>query len=250
MESQPKMLEGKVAIITGASRGIGKEIARVYGLNGARLVLCGRSSSTQEVVYELTAEGISCVAVMGDIADGVHQKQIIKSAKDAFGRLDILVNNAGVLYQGLLGMADMNQQRAMFEVNVHAMINLSQFAIRLMALHKSGSIINMASIAGTKSIEGMPGYCASKAAVIGFTQSASKELAAKGIRVNAIAPGFIETDMTRAMPVDLFQKRVEGIRMGRIGTPLDIANSALFFASDLSSYVTGQVLGVDGSMMV
>ena len=132
MESQLKMLEGKVAIITGASRGIGKEIARVYGLHGARLVLCGRSISTQEVVDELAAEGVSCVAVMGDIADGAHQKQIIKTAKDAFGRLDILVNNAGVLYQGLLGMADMNQQRAMFEINVHAMINLSQFAIRLM----------------------------------------------------------------------------------------------------------------------
>ena len=244
------MLEGKVVIITGASRGIGKEIAHVFGRQGAKLVLCGRSATTQVVAEELSSEGVECISVIGDIADQQHQKQLVKAAKDAFGRLDVLVNNAGVLYQGLLGMVDMNQQRAMFEINVHAMINLSQFAIRLMAMNKSGSIINMASIAGTQSIEGMPGYCASKAAVIGFTQSAAKELASKGVRVNAIAPGFIETDMTRAMPADLFQKRVEGIRMGRIGKPVDIANAALFFASDLSTYVTGQVIGVEGSMIV
>jgi 3-oxoacyl-[acyl-carrier protein] reductase len=250
MASNFELLTGKVALITGASRGIGRAMAELFAANGAAVVLSGRSEELDAVSAGITAAGGRAVAVKGDIREESHQKALLMAARGNFGGLDVLVNNAGVLYQGVLGMVEMAKVRDMFEVNVHALINLTQFAVRLMAAKKAGSIINLTSIAGTETIEGMPGYSAAKAAVIGFTKSAAKELAPKGIRVNGIAPGFIDTDMTRAMPADLHRKRVEGIRMGRIGTAEDIAKAALFFASDLSSYITGQILGVDGSMIV
>ena len=250
MASTCELLAGRVAVVTGASRGIGRAIAELFAAHGASVVISGRSEDLSATAAAITASGGKAHAVQGDVREEAHQKALIVAARGTFGGLDILVNNAGVLYQGLLGMVEMAKVRDMFEVNVHAVINLTQYAVRLMAAKKSGSIINLTSIAGTQAIEGMPGYSAAKAAVIGFTQSAAKELAPKGIRVNGIAPGFIDTDMTRAMPPDLHRKRVEGIRMGRIGTPEDIANAALFFAADLSSYVTGQILGVDGSMIV
>jgi 3-oxoacyl-[acyl-carrier protein] reductase len=250
MGSNFELLFGKVAIVTGASRGIGRAIAELFAAHGASVVIGGRSEEVDATAAAILAADGRVTAVKGDLREEVHQKALITTARSAFGGLDILVNNAGVLYQGLLGMVEMQKIRDMFEVNVHAVINLTQYAVRLMAVKRSGSIINLTSIAGTEAIEGMPGYSSAKAAVIGFTKSAAKELAPKGIRVNGIAPGFVDTDMTRAMPPELHRKRVEGIRMGRIGTPEDIAKAALFFASNLSEYVTGQILGVDGSMIV
>jgi 3-oxoacyl-[acyl-carrier protein] reductase len=250
MESNSNLLQGLSCIVTGASRGIGRAVAEVFAARGASLVLSARSEELDALGAKLTGRGAAVRVVRGDITQEAHQKDLVKAAREAFGKVDVLVNNAGVLYQGLLGMVEMERVRGMFEVNVHALINLTQFAVRAMTARKSGSIINMTSIAGTEGIEGMPGYSAAKAAVIGFTYSAAKELAPRGIRVNAIAPGFIDTDMTRAMPADLHQRRVDGIRMGRIGTAEDVAKAALFFASDLSSYVTGQILGVDGGMIV
>lgn len=241
------LLAGRVAVITGATRGIGRAIAGLFAAHGASLVLCGRSD---DLAAPAGVPDDRVRLIKGDAADPDVQKELIRTAREAFGRLDILVNNAGVLTPGILGMTDMAKVRAMFDLNVHAAINLTQMAARVMAAGKSGSIINLSSIAGLRGAEGMAAYSASKAALLGFTVAAAKELAPKGVRVNALAPGFIDTGMTRALPEAVFTKTVEGIRMGRPGTPEEVARAALFFASDLSGYVTGQVLGVDGGMIV
>jgi 3-oxoacyl-[acyl-carrier protein] reductase len=242
------LLEGKTALITGASRGIGAAIARVFASHGARLALVARSSAAESVAAEIVAAGGSAKAYRCDIADDGALKDLVKAVRADAPVIDVLVNNAGILEQGLIGMTSTESIRRMLETNVLALINLTQYAARLMAKSAAPSVINISSIAGTQGIEGVAAYAASKAAVLGFTQAAAKELAPKGIRVNAIAPGFIDTDMTRGMSQDWFDKRLAGIRMGRIGKPEDIANCALFLASPLSAYVTGQTIGVDGGM--
>lgn len=245
------LLKDKRAIITGATRGIGKAIAEAFVGEGASVVIAGRDGSIHDLATELSSAGQRVTAVQGDLRDGAYVHELVTVCRKQYGGLDILVNNAGVLTQGLIGMMALDPVREMLDVNLVALINLTQYAIRLMAKSVSPSIINIASIAGTQGIEGVSAYSASKAAVVGFTLSAAKELASRGIRVNAIAPGFIDTDMTRSLPSEWYQKRVDGIRMGkRIGSPHDIANCALFLASDLSSYVTGQVIGVDGGLAV
>ena len=245
------LLDGKVCLVTGASRGIGAEIARTFAANGASVIVTGRSESVMVLASELVSKGHRVVCIQGDLKADGHVREISTTIKKEFGQLDVLVNNAGILSQSLLGMISLGTTREMFEVNVFAMMSMTQYAVRLMAKSEAPSIINIASIAGTQAIEGVSAYSASKASVVGFTRASAKELASKGIRVNAIAPGFIDTEMTRTLPEEWFQKRVEGIRLGkRIGKPHDIANCALFLASELSSYVTGQIIGVDGGMIV
>jgi 3-oxoacyl-[acyl-carrier protein] reductase len=247
------LLKGKHALITGASRGIGQSIARIFVEQGASVVLMSRSTVVQEVAQLLSPiaaqHGARVLAFQGDVCVDADVKNLIKLVRKEFGHLEVLVNNAGIMQQGLLGMTSLESMRAMLEVNVTAMMNLTQYAVRLSAADHPLSVINLASIAGTQGIEGISAYCASKGAVVSYTYAAAKELAARGIRVNAIAPGFIDTDMTRQLSPDWFEKRIENIRLGRIGKPEDIANAALFLASDLSSYVTGQVIGVDGGMI-
>lgn len=165
-------------------------------------------------------------------------------------RLDILVNNAGVLDDALIGMVTRDQIQQVFDVNTFGLLYCSQYAARLMARNQCGSIVNLSSIIATHGNEGQAVYGGSKAAVIGITKSLAKELAQNNIRVNAIAPGFIDTDMTRALPAEVFQARVDSIKMGRIGHPDEVANVALFLASNLSTYVTGQTIGVDGGMLI
>lgn len=242
------LLQGKTALVTGASRGIGKAIAQTFLAHGASVILVARSEAVHQVGAKLNTEQDRVTVFQGDITQAETVKELMKTCRKLGRPLDILVNNAGILEQGLVGMTPRDSIQRLMDTNVTALIDLTQYAVRLMGKSTSPTVINLASIAGTQGIEGVSAYAASKAAVVGFTLAAAKELAPKKIRVNAIAPGFIDTDMTNSMPSEWYQKRLDGVRLGRIGTPEDIANCALFLASDLSSYVTGQVIGVDGGM--
>lgn len=246
------LLEGKVAYITGASKGIGRATALVFATHGAAVILNGRN---EEELQSLAAEieGISGnvpLVLRYDVKDESEIKQAFQRIHGQYKRLDVLVNNAGILYGSLLGFAQKEKIDEMYHVNVMATISHMQYAARLMMRKKSGSIINLSSILGRYGDIGQVGYAASKAAVIGATKSAAKELAAANIRVNAVAPGFIETDMTTKLSADKFSACLSSIHMGRVGKPEEVAYTILFLASDLAAYVTGQVLGVDGGMVV
>jgi 3-oxoacyl-[acyl-carrier protein] reductase len=242
------LLEGRVALVTGASRGIGAAIARAFAAEGAALLLSARSEGVEEIARELSEGGRPARAMRGDVSDPNFARELITSVRKEHGRLDLLVNNAGVLQEGRIGMIAIEQMRTVWDVNVLSMMALTQYAVRIMDSTRSPSIVNLSSIAATQGMVAVSAYAASKGAVVGYTRSSAKELAPKGIRVNAIAPGFIDTDMTRGMPPDLYQQRLGSIAMGRIGTPEDVAGVAVFLGSDLSRYVTGQVIGVDGGM--
>src|SRR5438552_4050478 len=189
------LLEGRVALVTGASRGIGAAIARGFAAEGATLLLCARSESVDHVARELNTERRPARALRGDVSDAAFARELVSSVRKEHGRLDVLVNNAGILRQGLIGMTSGEQMRELLDVNVLAVMVLTQYAVRAMDRERLPSVINLASIAGTQGMEGVTAYSASKAAVVGYTLSSAKELAPKGIRVNAIAPGFIDTDM-------------------------------------------------------
>jgi 3-oxoacyl-[acyl-carrier protein] reductase len=244
------LLEGKTALVTGAARGIGRAIAETFAAQGASLILVDINEQIHQVEADLASQDRKVIAFQCDVCDEAKLRELLKLVRQRLGHLDVLVNNAGVLYQGVLGMSSMEAIRQMLEVNITALMNLTQYSIRLASPHNSLSIINLASIAGTQGMEGVAAYSASKGAVVSFTLAGAKELARRGIRMNAIAPGFIDTDMTRQLSPDWHQELLASVRFGRIGTPQDVANCALFLASDLSSYITGQVVGVDGGMAV
>jgi 3-oxoacyl-[acyl-carrier protein] reductase len=251
--TSPLPLEGRVAYVTGSTRGIGAAIARTYAEHGARVIVNGRSS--EDTVASTAASlrkrfDVETLPIFADQGDPEAIKDAYRRIFAAYGRLDILVNNAGILEDGLLGMIPDRAITETFAVNALAIVRNMQAAARLMRRHGAGSIINISSIIGTHGNAGEVVYGGAKAAVVGMTKSAAKELAPAGIRVNAIAPGFIDTDLTRGLPPDVFEERLARIGMGRIGDPQDVANVALFLASDQSSYVTGQVIGVDGAMII
>jgi 3-oxoacyl-[acyl-carrier protein] reductase len=245
-------LDSKVCLITGASRGIGWATADLFMQQGATVILTARN---EEALLERQAQlqdtyGRAVHIVSADVTDLVAVRKLYAEVFRIFRRLDVLVNNAGILQGAFLGMISEELIHDVMSTNVIGALAHLQEASRLMARNKSGSIINLTSIIGRVGNEGQTVYAASKAAVIGMTYSAAKELAPKNIRVNAIAPGFIETDMTRQLPEDKFSAQLDSIKMGRLGQPSDVAQAILFFASDASAYITGQILGVDGGMLI
>jgi 3-oxoacyl-[acyl-carrier protein] reductase len=245
-------LTGRVAIVTGASRGIGRAAAENLLKAGCSVVLNARPSNEASASFaELEAAYPGRVAtVLGSVTDSATASALAQSAMSRHKRLDILVNNAGILRDKLIGMISDAEIEELFGVNVIGLIKITQLAARVMARRKSGTIINVSSIVGRRGNSGQTVYSATKAAVIGATLSAAKELAPMNIRVNAVAPGLIDTSMIKSIPEDKRKSLESHIAMGRVGSPEEVANAILFLASDLSSYVTGQVIGVDGGLVV
>ena len=245
------MLKGKVALITGSVRGIGKAISLCFAKAGANIVINYTSDKSQEeavqLVETLTQMGVEALAIQADISKNDEAKELIQTAITRFGKLDILVNNAGITKDMLLLRMTEQEFDQVLQVNLKGVFNCTKEATRAM-LRTGGSIINMASVVGLNGNAGQSNYAASKAGVIGFTKSVAKEFAGKKLRVNAIAPGFIETDMTHVLSDAVKQDIMKNIPMKRFGVSEEVAQVALFLASDLSSYVTGEVIRVDGGM--
>jgi 3-oxoacyl-[acyl-carrier protein] reductase len=247
------LLEGKVALVTGANRGIGHAIAELLAAQGASIVLCSRAAHD---VLKGIADGLAKVgsaehmALTVDVADTARVGELYRQVFARYRGLDILVNNAGVMIDAPIGMISDKILDQTLAINVKGAITNLQAAARLMQRKKSGSIINISSIIGVRGNAGQAAYAASKAALLGLTLSAAKELAPNNIRVNAVAPGYIDTPMVEHYAEEVRQSTIAKIGLKRIGTPKDVAYAALYLASDWSSYVTGQVLGVDGGMTI
>lgn len=246
------LLDGKVAFVTGASKGIGQATALVFAKEGAKLGLNGRDEqSLVELADRIRRDYRQEVLILPyDVTNLEEMKAAFQKLHKQYGQIDVLVNNAGILYDSLLGMIQAVKLNEALNVNLTAAIYHMQYASRFMMRKKQGSIINVSSIFGRYGEAGQVAYSATKAALIGATMSAAKELAAMNIRVNAVAPGFIETDMTKDLSKEKLNQRLDSIKMNRTGKPEEVANTLLFLASDLSTYVTGQVIGVDGGMVV
>lgn len=246
-----KLLEGKTAIITGASRGIGKGIAEVFARHGANVAFTFSSSveSAKVLEDELNAMGVRAKGYQSDAADFAQAHTFVEQVLAEFGTIDILINNAGITKDNLLMRMPEEDFDKVIDVNLKSVFNMTKAVQKTMLKNRAGSIINMSSVVGVKGNAGQANYAASKAGAIGFTKSVALELGSRNIRCNAIAPGFIETEMTGKLSEEVVQGWRDGIPLKRGGTPEDVANACLFLASDLSAYVTGQVLNVDGGML-
>lgn len=244
------MLEGKVAVVTGASRGIGRAIALRLAQEKAAVVINynGSREKAEEVVQEIEAAGGTACAIQCDVSDFSACEAFFKEVTERYGRVDILVNNAGVTRDGLLMKMSEEDFDKVVDTNLKGTFNCIRFVTRTMLRQKSGHIINMSSVVGVAGNAGQANYAASKAGVIGLTKTAAKELASRGITVNAIAPGFIETDMTAVLSDKIREVTAAQIPMGHFGAAEDVANLAAFLASDQAKYITGQVIHVDGGM--
>ncbi|MED1488140.1 3-oxoacyl-[acyl-carrier-protein] reductase [Bacillus smithii] len=243
-------LEGKVALVTGASRGIGREIALEFAREGADVAVnyAGSEEKAGEVAEEIKAMGRKALLVQCDVSDSQAVQDMIKSVVDYFGGLDILVNNAGITRDNLILRMKEEEWDAVINTNLKGVFLCTKAAARAMMKKRSGRIINISSIVGITGNPGQANYVAAKSGVIGLTKTTAKEFASRGITVNAIAPGFISTDMTEELPEEVKEAMIKQVPLARIGEPKEIARVALFLASPDSSYMTGQILRVDGGM--
>jgi len=246
-----KLLVGKTALITGASRGIGKAIAQRFALEGADIAITNIADDEdfQSAIKELGNLGIKVKGYVSNAASFSESQRVIDEVAKDFGRIDILVNNAGITKDTLLMRMTEDQCDAVIAVNLKSVFNLTKAVLQTMLKQRSGSIINMSSVVGVSGNAGQSNYSASKAGILGFTKSVAKEVGSRNIRCNAIAPGFILTEMTEKLPEDVKKEWAEKIPLKRGGTPEDVANTCLYLASDLSSYVTGQTIHVCGGML-
>lgn len=246
------MLSGKNAIVTGASRGIGRAIAIKLAELGANVVLNYRSNieAVSEVAKEIGEKGVKVVTVQGDISKFQDAKKIVDESVQKLGSIDILVNNAGITQDTLLMRMKEEEFDKVIEVNLKGVFNCTKHVVPIMMKQRYGKIINISSIVGLSGNAGQSNYAAAKAGIIGFTKSIAKEIASRGINVNAVAPGFIATDMTGVLSDKVKENIKTNIPLKRIGDARDIANTVAFLSSDMSSYITGQVISVDGGMHI
>ncbi len=245
------LLEGKIAIVTGASRGIGKEIARSFISQGATVAFTYRSSEEQAIALEkeLTKNEGTAKGFKSDASKFEDAENLVKEVLEAFGTVDVVVNNAGITDDTLLMRMSEEQWDRVIDVNLKSCFNLTKAVLRTMLKARAGSIINISSVVGVQGNGGQANYSASKAGILGFTKSVALELGSRNIRCNAIAPGFIETEMTEKLDAEVVQGWRDTIPLKRGGSPEDVANACVYLASDMSSYVTGQTLNVCGGMI-
>ena len=245
-------LKGKAALVTGGSRGIGRAVCLELARRGACVAVnyAGNAAAAEETVESCKAMGVDAFSVQADVADAAACDAMVKEMLSRFGRLDILVNNAGITRDGLMPMLKDADWDAVLDANLKGAFHCMRAAYRPMMKQKYGRVVNLSSIVGLRGNAGQANYAASKAGLIGLTKSMAKELAGRNVTVNAVAPGFIDTDMTAALPEKARESMLASIPMGRLGQGEDVAKAVAFFAGDGAGYVTGQVLCVDGGMAV
>ena len=246
------LLDGKTALVTGASRGIGRAIALRLAAEGARVAInyAGNVKAAEEVKAAIEAAGGTAILCRADVADSAAVEAMVADVAKEFGAIDILVNNAGITRDTLLMRMKDEDFAKVLDTNLKGVFYCTKAVAKLMMKKRAGRIVNMASVVGLVGNAGQTNYAAAKAGVIGFSKSAAKELASRGITVNVVAPGFIGTDMTADLPESVKEKALSDIPLGRAGQPEDVANAVLFLASDQASYITGQVVNVDGGMVM
>ncbi|ALS35850.1 3-oxoacyl-[acyl-carrier protein] reductase [Enterococcus rotai] len=241
-------LRGKNVFVTGSTRGIGKAVALAFAQEGANIALNGRSEISVELIAEVEALGVKCIGVSGDIADFEAAGAMIQTVVDGLGSIDVLINNAGITNDKLLLRMSEEDFTRCIQINLTGTFNMTQHTVKKMMKQRSGSIINMSSVVGLMGNIGQANYAASKAGVIGLTKSVAREVAARGITCNAIAPGFIETEMTEVLSDKVKEQMSQQIPLQSFGHVEDVANAAIFLAK--SPYITGQVLNVDGGLVM
>lgn len=241
-------LKDKVAFITGSTRGIGLEIAKAFAREGSNIVLNGRSAISEELIAEITDLGVKCIGVSGDISDFEQAGKMIKEAENALGHVTVLVNNAGITNDKLMLRMKPEEFDQVLKINLTGTFNMTQQVLKKMLKQREGAIINLASVSGLMGNAGQANYAASKAGVVGFTKSVAREVAPRGITCNAIAPGFIKTDMTDVLSEKVVEDVMKNIPLQRFGNVSDVAETAIFLAK--SNYITGQVVNVDGGLVM
>ena len=241
-------LQGKVAFVTGSTRGIGLEIAKAFAKEGANIVLNGRSEISEALIQEIESYGVKCIGISGDISDFEQASQMIKETEEKLGPVGILVNNAGITNDKLMLRMTADDFDKVLKINLVGTFNMTQQVLKKMLKQREGAIINLSSVSGLIGNVGQANYAASKAGVVGFTKSVAREVAPRGITCNAIAPGFIQTDMTEVLSDKNKEQVTQNIPMQRFGQVADVAQTAIFLAKN--SYITGQVINVDGGLVM